>query len=564
MRELACQRLAKAYRLDEIACSVATMQSASALEEVGGLVLQRNSQDPEAKYVHFFHEKIPSRQLVETTSLQPLTDIIESGCGLAEVLRTRANIKVFKEDFEGAAQDLTEAMNLSRYRGPATHKANGNGLALQNVNSHNGRKQQDIILQEEEQPSGLSAQLCFQRASAYLTMACRRVESSIPPAASTPKSTASGTDELRNKAATLGENGLGGAPDSTRERIESGKLVKTLAKRALKDYMSFVGHFDYSPNLPESTIADFNERVSMVANGLRKTRTLEPSTALEGHTLYSLSELFSATPPSDLPAYPSHEIALRNGTNATLSPNTCEIVTYHPLLTDALHAILLCHCLVQTSVKELQRHAYMVARLVRLSDGYPIFHASRSPARSDWVEVVRRTKNWLHLSTTWESLCAPAPMGQSQNQNGSSSGRDSASALAAASLLNGGNADLTAKEKSKSPQPVQATPKAPADQYGTEQDMGNNTVTTVESAQTSPPVLHGKSETPRWRTAEETREYPFLTERAGAIARWIRDAPMVTGTAKRKKRSKKPGTGKADELESGFEKMGLVGSAAGL
>ena len=76
MREHATQKLSHAYHLDEIAASVATMQSASSLEEVAKLVLQRNEHDCDAKYVHFFHEKIPSRALAECTSLQPLDDVI--------------------------------------------------------------------------------------------------------------------------------------------------------------------------------------------------------------------------------------------------------------------------------------------------------------------------------------------------------------------------------------------------------------------------------------------------------------------------------------------------------
>jgi len=78
MREHATSKLSHAYRLDEIAASVATMQSASALEDVAKHVLQRNDQDPEAQYVHFFHEKIPSRAMAESTSLAPLTEIINA------------------------------------------------------------------------------------------------------------------------------------------------------------------------------------------------------------------------------------------------------------------------------------------------------------------------------------------------------------------------------------------------------------------------------------------------------------------------------------------------------
>ena len=53
MREQATRKLAHAYHLDEIAASVATMQSASALEDVARLVLQRDEEDSDAKYVHF-------------------------------------------------------------------------------------------------------------------------------------------------------------------------------------------------------------------------------------------------------------------------------------------------------------------------------------------------------------------------------------------------------------------------------------------------------------------------------------------------------------------------------
>ena len=53
MREHATSKLSHAYALDEIAASVATMQSASALEEVAKHVLQRDERDPDAQYVHF-------------------------------------------------------------------------------------------------------------------------------------------------------------------------------------------------------------------------------------------------------------------------------------------------------------------------------------------------------------------------------------------------------------------------------------------------------------------------------------------------------------------------------
>ena len=485
MRELACQRLARAYRWDEIACSVATMQGASALEQVGTSVLQRNSDDLDAKYVHFFHEKIPSRQLVETTDLQPLTDIIASSYGQAEVLRTRATVKVFREDFDGAAQDLTDALHIARYRG-LTHTASDQAAAaaqLQLARSSGGKRQQDVILAEDEQPTGLVTQLLFHRASVYLTLACRQVAQAMLSTA---------TDDA-----------------STPETIaESRKLVKTLAKRALKDYMAFITSFDYSPNVPNQTIFEFNDRISAAAYKIRHTRSNDASTASidQQPTVYALSDLFAAVPPSDLPAYPPPDDVQSSSDG---DKDTTELATYHPLLTDALHAILMCHCLVQTSAKELLRHAYMVARLVRLTDGYPIFHASRSPARSDWVEVVRRTKNWVQLSASWEDLCAPVSTALLPERD---------SAAAAAKLMNKHSAEEAAgsgkrDKPSSSPWPI-----------------------------------------------DETKEYPFVTERAPAIVRWVREAPLVTGTStKRKKRPKKPASGAtaADDVADETAKLAL-------
>jgi hypothetical protein len=193
--------------------------------------------------------------------------------------------------------------------------------------------------------------------------------------------------------------------------------------------MAYLAHFDYSPDLPVETAEEFSRKVNHAANGIRIPRTHPyavrsdlPATGevpsfTSPHRIYALSDLFAATPPSDLPPYPSSaELTLVRSNNsyrpasATLVQTTTEALTYHPLLTDALHALLLCHCLLQTSAKELLRHAYMVARLARLADGYPVFQASRSPARADWIEVLRRGENWIQLAGAWEDLCAPAPL----------------------------------------------------------------------------------------------------------------------------------------------------------
>jgi len=61
LRALAVQKLAAAYATDEIASSVMVMQGGSVFDDIAERVLKYDPGDADAKYVHFFHEKIPSR-----------------------------------------------------------------------------------------------------------------------------------------------------------------------------------------------------------------------------------------------------------------------------------------------------------------------------------------------------------------------------------------------------------------------------------------------------------------------------------------------------------------------
>jgi hypothetical protein len=468
MREQATQKLSKAYHLDEIACSVATMQSASTLEDVAQLVLQRNPLDADAKYVHFFHEKIPSRQLAECTSLQPLDEVIAERPSEGEILRTRAVTKIFKEDYLGAAQDLTAALQVCRYY-QSQHKAGRQQLQLASEAAaeaqRNSRWKEEVKLDEEDHPSSLETQLLFHRAGVYLTIACQHVNEALPLKSSSNGANGVKTEHVNgNSDSKPDEVEMTPAEkEANRKRLEARKIVKTNAKRALRDYIAYLSHFDYTPGLPAEITEEFVRKVNQAANGFKIPRPqnqgrnldLESNSSLSNGQLsdalvsqngfhgsrnrqhpgtaraelpslpppvvYQISELFSATPPADLPPYPETATALTTkqqlqstqseAAKAILAQTDChEALTYHPLLTDALHSLLLCHCLVQTSARELQRHAHMVARLARVCDGYPIFQAARSPSRADWIEVVRRGDNWIQLQQSWESLCAPAPL----------------------------------------------------------------------------------------------------------------------------------------------------------
>ncbi|KAL6902702.1 hypothetical protein GGI43DRAFT_382881 [Trichoderma evansii] len=641
MREQASQKLARAYRLDEIVCSVATMQGASPLEDVGNLVLQRNSRDPDAKYVHFFHEKIPSRKMAESTSLEPLTEIVGDRPGEPEVLRTRATVKVFQNDLEGAVSDLTHALSISLFIHKSHQPKQEDTQVVDSQRTAARRRPHDVILPEKDQPSSLEAQLYFQRASVYLTLASDNAVSSMPTSSQAngkPAITNSGDGEAGAEISDPGQ-------EISQKQSESRKMAKTFAKRAIKDYMSFLSNLHYSPNLPAKIAKEFNDRVSMVMHGIRSSRAIDTGSLTTSHTVYSLPDLFRSVPPTDIPPYPPQDL-MKQSVQQPLDEAACEWVTYHPLLSDALHSLLLAHCLAQTSTKELQRHAYMVARLVRLSDGYPLFQANRSSARADWTELVHCAGNWLQLSSSWDNLCQPAPLPSYLEdpckhhclKHGSShkttpQSERSIAASAAAALVGGGTfdaADAAAEEEQRRKDLIreQAIADTLDDERVTDEASFRAAVKARErraqqnealfsdkssngAAATIKPgpglsmngsngtngmngtydTSHAKSTkitngingsngsdsarngyraiketdlepltSQRW-SAEDGKEYTLTTERANAIARWVQEAPVVTGMTKRKKRTKKTDgsanghSTKVNEAEKSIERL---------
>ncbi|KKY23737.1 hypothetical protein UCDDS831_g02768 [Diplodia seriata] len=428
MRELATQKLSHAYHLDEIAASVAVMQSASTLEDVAQFVLQRCAADPDAKYVHFFHEKIPSRMMAEYTPLDPLDHIISERPNDGSALRTRALTRLFKEDYVGAVRDLTDGLSIARYM-QQQHRVGKDQLVLASTAREeaearraNPREWRDQPVKEEDQPNSLETQLLFHRAGAYLSLAHQHISDAL--------------DGLKDFEAQREQSSPSPEEkEAHHNRLENRKLVKTYAKRALRDYVAFLSHFEYTPGINPAVAEGFLHKAHDVAHGAnssepsyrKRTQELTDSdievngqayTALVPRqrefecrdgtwplpppAIHPVSALFSSTPPPDLPPYPpplSHNPAI------TALAESQEAVTYHPLLTDALHSLLLCHALVQTPPTELRRHAHNVARLARVCDGYPIFlAATRSPARADWIDVLRRAGNWIELGRSWEQL----------------------------------------------------------------------------------------------------------------------------------------------------------------
>ncbi|PKS11802.1 hypothetical protein jhhlp_001095, partial [Lomentospora prolificans] len=271
----ACQKLARAYRLDEIACSVATMQGASTLDDIGANVLHRSRDDIDGKYVHFFHEKIPSRQLADHTSLQPLNEIIAACPADPEPYRTRAMIRGFMHNFEGAVSDFTKALDLHHLYG---RRHQPEWPSIQNGQQTNGKRPPDVRLREEEQPSSLIPQLLFMRACAYLTLACDHVRDTVTVTdADFPSfSLSSLIGDVSNGSdgtSALTPQQAYPRPDLTdAEILISRKTVKTYAKRALKDFLAFLSHVDYTPHMPPEAINDFTEKIGQAASGTKNPR----------------------------------------------------------------------------------------------------------------------------------------------------------------------------------------------------------------------------------------------------------------------------------------------------
>jgi hypothetical protein len=118
--------------------------------------------------------------------------------------------------------------------------------------------------------------------------------------------------------------------------------------------------------------------------------TLAPETPYQ---VYTLNRLFAPSAVKDLPPFvqcrhPDGETSQRG-----VRLKQTEYVTFHPLLVESLHMLLLAHALAQTPQKELIRYALMVARIMRLVVHNPLFKSAsrRSSARRNWIAVLATT-----------------------------------------------------------------------------------------------------------------------------------------------------------------------------
>jgi hypothetical protein len=576
MREHATQKLSHAYRLDEIAASVCTMQSASALEDVAKLVLQRNELEPDAQYVHFFHEKIPSRALAASTTLDALSNVVRQKPTEASTYRTRAVTRIFKDDFLGAARDLTEGLAVHRLY-HMEHQNEQKDLILAKDAAKLAREfRGEAKVDEKDHPSSLEPQLLFHRANAYLTLSCEQIASALKGQPPRPPE----VRETLSDGAVASPRSIPAEREGGRDRAEARKLVRTYAKRALRDYTAFLSHFDYTPGLSAEYTEAFLQRISSATNGNSSRSRAERLLDVDAHShtglsdalvkyerqrsqqgngalpqipkprVHKLNALFAAVPPADLPPYPTDPNHSKSKPAHPIFnlPDFSEAVTYHPLLTDVLHSLLLCHCLIQTSAKEHLRHAYMAARIARVCDGYPIFLAARSPARADWIEIIRRSRNHLGLESSWEKLCAPAPLA-GQDKKKKDETPEQKKERIKRQAIEGALSDERVVDEDTFRKSVRAREMMAAQEEEELQRKQYNR-TTSTSPHSNADVDSKEQAPKRWAQGDDGKEYPITTERAEAIVRWIRDAAPPSSSVEGARKKKTGAKGRVRKVAS--------------
>ncbi|KAF7312387.1 CRAL-TRIO-N domain-containing protein [Mycena indigotica] len=445
LRALAVQKLAAAYRADEIASSVMVMQGGTVFDDLAERVLKVDPNDPDARYVHFFHEKIPSRQLAEFTTTQVLDELIQRQPQKLEYYRTRGIVHSFRDEFSLATKDFTHALKEARairkakvshhhnYSAPTQNgKANG---AKGSKKRKGGSKSKVQPVPDEETgdaggegesddallphpsvlpdaPTPLEPQLLFLRGATYLQQAIHIIESAILklegvykfPATSPGGSSVNGVDlrlsllegsvyggvEIGNPEGPLGCSS-GKKVQAYREIFgvaENGEWNTVNGERE-KTRDQIIGLVRKSIRDHERFLAHFDSinAVAQLQFGIDKTIVEKVEYA------FKVAEAVrpgTQTPPTPL----SQQGQLPYSESDYELPTT--FTTYHPLLVEAHFSILLCYLLLGDFTTMLPTFVN-TAKIIDGLEGYPVFLPPRSLAQAEFLEVLDR------LAASWKT-----------------------------------------------------------------------------------------------------------------------------------------------------------------
>ncbi|KAI5118260.1 hypothetical protein M0805_008194 [Coniferiporia weirii] len=413
LRALAVQKLAEAYKADEIASSVMVMQRGTVFDDIAEKVLKVDPRNVDARYVHFFHEKIPSRQLAESTSTAVLDQLIAENPQRLEFYRTRGVVHCFRDEYVLAAKDFTFALKESRAvrRARQAHdpvlrptggenypkakrkspKVNGqappSGTAAV-IGEADGEPPQLLHPSlQPDAPAPLEPQVLFHRGAAHLAHAFFLIEEALFALEGIPRIPPNDFDEVHLAYITNGRYGgteIGnpdgplGAPDGTKARAyhaafaQSGlrEQVCALLRKSKRDHERFLAHFDIIGDEPNPD--DTSDILQQIEHAFLLLETFRPHTR---------------TPDTGTSTSTSTSAAGKQG--APLSDAPLPFSTYHPLLLEAHFSVLLC-LLLLGDFGVLTHTFARAARAVAGLEGYPVFLPPRSMAQAEFGETLER------------------------------------------------------------------------------------------------------------------------------------------------------------------------------
>ncbi|KAL8286414.1 hypothetical protein RQP46_004431 [Phenoliferia psychrophenolica] len=415
LRALAVAKLAEAYRIDEIAASVAVMQGATGLDDLAHRVMKYEPDSLDAQYVNFFHEKIPSRTLAVSTDTTLLDHLIASNPNRLEYYRTRGIVHGFKQDYPSAIRNFTQALTQSKASrkaklfhagdtssGKSSKKKGGKGSKAAAKDKANGVEppsSNPAPPREEAAPIGKEAgddierQMLFHRGMAHFHFACKILEDAVLDIEEVDRpqgglSNEGGELTLRNVGIFLKDEtaGLYGCSSPTKQEqyraVLSDPVIKdkvtTLLRKSIRDQERFLAYFSIWEAPPGSILEEERK--------YHNPRATDKPLTFRGRRLIHHRSLSGRTRHSD-PRRPE----VRNGTN---SPDPALLTTYHPLIIEAHFSVLLNHLLLGDFSAVVLQH-YKVARLMDYLEGYPVFLPARSLNQSEYAEVLER------LAVTW-------------------------------------------------------------------------------------------------------------------------------------------------------------------